>query len=175
MWKLPRFKLRTLFILQAIPAIAIGAAIWWPKSEVLPCCDEYISWYRGCGYTGQPALLGRLYFKVELPPTDSSHGIATVYLSGVDGFDPFRGYYSSGTPREEGTCFVAYEAFGTPMPDMHQMWDAICYKPNGSVGSRVQNGTGHQMYWDTKRRRVADLEFQDGHRISTELYECGGN
>lgn len=90
-WKRLRFHLAKLFALQLVVAVLISVAAHWPKSVVLPCCDDHIGWYRG--FAGQPGLLRRKFFMVELHPTGRLDGTTRVYLTDREGYSPFRGHY----------------------------------------------------------------------------------
>ena len=167
-WVSKRFHLRALLVGQLVTIILVCGIAWWPKTEVLPCCAEYVGWYRGFGYAGLRGILGKEFFKVVLPPTDHSDGTTRVYLTGEEGYVSFRGY-SYGTLREEGVCYVTYDSI-YPMPDIHKVWNAVYYTPSGEIGSRVVNGTGRQTYWNANGLVVWELELKEGKREAVHVH-----
>ena len=61
-----------------------------------------------------------------------------------------------------------------PFPDWHDLKWAKCYKPDGSLGSEVIDGTGTQMIWAQDGTKIWELELVNYQRASHTMYYPNG-
>ena len=168
-----RWALRALVVLVVI---STGLAAWWawPKSEPLPLNPRtFTGFYRGFGPAGcdTDPLFGKRYYRVRIA---DKHGHTDVFCS-KPGYNYFVGYYSSGQLREEGKCLVELTGFEDyPLADRHTVEWGKYYKPDGSLGSEIKDGTGVQVYWNLKGARTWELELKSFKRVRLAYHAPDG-
>jgi len=132
-----------------------------PKAQPFDFAPGMTGYYRGLGLESDVPFLGKSYYLVELRRDDQHWEVR--YRE--PGYNHFRGYYNDGALREEGTCLV--EILGLhdrPAPDVHNVKDGKYYKPDRSLGSEVNNGTGVQTYWTPQGVKTWQLRLDNYKR-----------
>jgi hypothetical protein len=174
MWfSILRLRVRTALLLVAIGACIAGAIINYPRSMPLPINESmYTGYYTGLGLTDDVSPVGRRFYRVHVE--DKPCGYWEVDFRAA-GYNPYRGYYPSGVLRESGECLV--EILGSPRypaPDNHAIRNARFYRPDGMLGSVVEDGTGVQTYWYPDGKLRWRLELRDYVRVQSELWDQNG-
>ena len=171
---IPRYSLRTLLIFLTVLPCGLGVLLYWPKSEPLRLNERYYTvYYRGLGWNDENSWLGKRHYKV-IQRYDESGVYSEIDFSG-EGYNSFRSYYPDGRLSQEGRCYV--EIMGSPyqpFPDTHDVPEAKCYKPDGSLGSAVENGTGTQLFWFPDGQLQWRLELKDHERVLCEMWLADG-
>ena len=92
-----------------------------------------------------------------------------------EGYSPFKGYYPDGTLREEGECLVELMgAHHQPFPDPNDVKWSKCYRPDGSLGSEVVDGTGTQTLWMPDGVKIGELQLRDYQRVKMTTWYPNG-
>ncbi len=146
--------------------------LWlWPKSCTLS--QSYIARYRGFGLDKQDGwLTGRLYYELEYAPTGPNDGLTTI--GARPGYNYFRGYYNNGVLREEGEALIEYIDDCPVMPDSDKIRWAKYYRPDGTLGSEVVDGTGVQTLWTIQGIKVWELKMQKQTRTHLSTWYPNG-
>ncbi|MHC4260015.1 MAG: toxin-antitoxin system YwqK family antitoxin, partial [Planctomycetota bacterium] len=61
-----------------------------------------------------------------------------------------------------------------PIPDEHKVLWSKCYKPDGTLCSEVENGTGTQMYWTPQGTKIWELELVNFERVRHTMWYRNG-
>ena len=169
-----QFSLRTLLLIPTLFALVVSLLWAWPKSRGLSVSPTFIGHYRGLGLWEGPGLFGRSYYRITFSSTDPEDGLCEVYFSGY-GFNRFRGEYPNGVLREEGECLVEPNGDSEdPMPDIHQVKWGNYYRPDGSLGSEIRDGTGVQIYWSREGVKLWELELRNFQRVRVSWWYPNG-
>ena len=170
-----RFGLRTLLLIPLMIGGLLAGIYAWPKSAVLPVNHHYIGHYRGLGLTGEPGFFGRNYFHftIDYRPSNPKANFWEVEFN-QEGYNAFRQYYANGQLAEEGECLVEVYNLNDPLPLFDDVRWSKCYKPDGSLGSEVKDGTGVQTGWYPNGHKSWELELRDYKRDHLRMwYENG--
>ena len=146
---------------------------WWPKSQPLSINREfYTGYYRGLGLTDDVGFFGKNYFRLVIDDGDSGYWEVDYRRPG---FNPYRGYYPNGMCREEGECFVEINGdVLDPDPDSNNVRSGKYYRPDGTLGSEVVDGTGIQTLWFPDGTKRWELVLRDYRRVRHSIwYENG--
>lgn len=136
--------------------------------------DWITAHYRGLGLnTDSTGLTGYMWTGVTMRFHDGGY-----YRAEFDspGFNPFVGYYPDGSIRETGTCMVEMVNSEPvmPSPDFHHVDSSQCYRPDGTLGSNVINGTGIQTVWTSGGTKIWELHLENHARtFRRSWYENG--
>ena len=168
----------------------VGAGALWVFSEKdIPHStneDWITGHYRGLGQDVESTgLIGYMWTGVTLRFEDGGYWRMDFE---EPGFNPFVGYYPDGSVREVGTCMVEMVNSGPvmPSPDFHHVDSSQCYRPDGTLGSEVIDGTGIQTVWSPGGIKLWELHLEnhvrtlrrswhDNGQLQTEQrYEQGG-
>jgi hypothetical protein len=164
-------KLRALII---IIVLFLGVFAWWawPKSHTLSCSPYHTSHYRGFGLPGaEDPVLGKKYYRVTFAYEDTR---LEVEYKGPR-YNNFKRFYPDGTLAEEGKCMVElYDLPLQPVPDESNLLWSKCYKPDGTLCSEVENGTGIQTYWTPQGVKIWELELVDFERARHSMWYPNG-
>lgn len=168
-----RFSLKTLLLVPAVVSIVLVGLWWWPKSQPLSINEAfYTGYYRGFGLTDDGGVLGKQFFRLVID--DGNHGYWEVDYS-QPGFNPYRGFYPNGVCREEGECFVEINGGALdPAPDSNDVQSGKYYKPNGTLGSEVADGTGKQTLWYLDGTKRWELVLRDHERVRHSMWYQNG-
>jgi hypothetical protein len=161
-----QFSLRTLLLIPTLFALVVAILWAWPKSRGLSIGLDYIGHYRGLGLWEGPGPFGRSYYRLTFHSTDAEDGLCEVYFSGY-GFNRFREKYPNGVFRQEGECLVEPNGFpeADPLPDIHHVKWGKHYRPDGSLGSEIRDGTGVQIFWSPEGVKLWELELRNFQRV----------
>ena len=163
-------KLRTLIIMIVL-FLSVFAWWAWPKSHTLAASPFLVGHYTGFGIPGiQNRILGKRYYLV----TFSYEDIKLEVKYERPGYNRFRRFYRDGRLAEEGECMVELYNAGEPTPDESDVLWSKCYKPDGTLGSDVKNGTGTQIHWNTQCVKISELELADFKRIRHTMWYPDG-
>ena len=159
-----------LFILAAIPITWYA----WPKSMPHPVSPDYMQFlYRGFAINDGTSIFGKQLFAVAMENEfDGSHWRVECI---TEKYNPYKAYYSDGTLLHEGECMNQFMYFADgPYPDWYDVRWAKCYKPDGSLGSEVIDGTGTQMIWLQDGTKIWELKLANYQRAAhTKWYPNG--
>lgn len=164
-------KLRVLIV---VIIALLGLFTWWawPKSHTLSGSPYHKGHYRGFGIQGlENPVFGKHYYRVTFAYEDTY--MQTEYKG--PGYNNFRRRYPDGTLAEEGQCMV--ELYGSPLqpiPDEHNVLWSKCYKPDGTLCSEVENGTGTQVHWTPQGVRIWELELVNFQRVRHTMWHRNG-
>ncbi len=144
----------------------------YPKSQVLEFSPTMVGHYRGFGILPDDTfLLGRSYYHVTETHREAYFEIQYRH----PGYNSFQGFYNDGTLREEGECFVEPLGFyNQPCPDISNVRTGKCYKPDGTLGSEIKNGSGVQIYWTDEGVKTWELEVRDFKRVRHSMWYPNG-
>lgn len=181
-----RSRVLTITVATVIAlAGAAALAVFWEKDMPHPANEERISvHFRGLGLNDSTGFLGRKWTGISLRYLDGSHYRVDYE---APGYNAFAGYYPDGSRREVGTCMVWVLEVDTtmPYPDFSDVEESRCYKPDGTLGSEVRDGTGVQTIWNPDGTKVSEQHLEkhvrtlqrnwhDNGQLSVELrYEEG--
>ena len=164
-----------LVVIIAVMATVVLLVGWglYPKSMPHPVNTEYATaYYRGFGVPGAPGLLGRLWGRVEMSEID---GGTWVFEYEHEGYNNFRRYYANGDIREEGECWVEIMGFQSqPFPDDTNLRSCKCYRPDGTLGSEVRNGTGTETGWTAEGVKIWEGVLKDYVRQKHSIWFPNG-
>ncbi len=169
--------MKRILFFYLILTIIIGTPIsWyaWPKSlphQMSP--SDMRLYYRGFGFNDGTGIFGRRWYAVTFDPEhDGSHWQFKFIDSG---YNPYKAFYSDGSLQQEGKCRI--EIMGleyAPYPNWSDLEWAKCYRPDGSLGSKIVDGTGTQTQWMQDGTKVWELELVDYERVAhTRWYPNG--
>lgn len=181
----PAIRVRGMLLLVALAACGLASFIAWPRSmPLLPDEDRYTGYFTGLGLVDDASPLGRRFYRVHID--DGPCGFMDVDVRG-DGqapfreglshgaYYPYRGHYPDGTLREEGECRVKFLGLPIqPSPDNHDIRNGRFYKPDGSLGSVVRDGSGVQIYWYPDGRIRWRLELKNYNRVLSQMWDREG-
>ncbi len=104
--------------------------------------------------------MGTSYYRITFP-ADPDDGRLVIDFEG-QGYNTYTAYYPNGKVRERGECLVDTDFQGLELyPDDHNVLWCKCYKPDGTVGSEVKDGTGVQTRWSTDGQKRLELCLKD--------------
>ncbi|MEM7227524.1 MAG: hypothetical protein AAF432_01785 [Planctomycetota bacterium] len=91
------------------------------------------------------------------------------------GINEFTGYYPDGTVREQGTILISMVDIlpSMPLPDGDPV-TSQCFKPDGSLGSEVVDGTGVQTIWLADGTKVWELHLKNSSRVHLRSWHDNG-
>ena len=98
--------------------------------------------------------------------------LRSVTNRGEGYYADYKGYYASGQLKEEGKIFV--ECYDQPFPDRHMVWEGKYYRPDGTLGSTVSQGTGTQTLWYPNGQVMWELELVNGKRVHCKQFMDDG-
>jgi len=123
-------------------------------------------------YWGNNGFIGRHFYRIVA--NEGDYGYWEVEVRGA-GWNRYRGYYPDGSLREEGEIDVSYRGIPPePQPDHHNVKWGNYYRPDGTLGARVRDGTGEQILWYPNGRLRWKLVLKDYKRIAFEHWTDGG-
>jgi hypothetical protein len=160
----------TLAILVAV--ILAGLCTYWayPKKITMDVHPSYTGYYRGFGLDDSQGFFGKRFAKVLWQESDG-YGICWTKK---DGYNPYKRWYDNGSIRGEGECLVLISGWKQPMVDWNDLKWANCYRPDGSVGSEVRDGTGIQTIWSEPGVKIWELELKDYKRVQLKQWYPSG-
>ena len=167
---------RILFFYLTL-TIIIGTPIsWyaWPKSIPHPMSSSDMRlYYRGLGFNDGTGIFAQRWYAVTFDPENDGSHWQVEFIE--PGYNPFKAYYAGGTLQQEGECLIELMGFENgPYPDWHNLRWAKCYKPDGSLGSEIIDGTGTQMIWMQDGTKAWELELVNYQRaVHTMWYPNG--
>jgi hypothetical protein len=168
----------TICVVLAIVVVTLSGLIAWinsPKSIPLRYSPTiFTGHYRG------NEIIGQKFFKVVC--NEGNLGYWEVEIN-EPGWNRYRGYYPNGILSQEGEINVPFgDNPPEPQPDHSDVKWGKYYKPDGTLSSEIQNGTGEQILWfpngnirwkmvlkDYKRVKV-EMWAEDGKLITQETY-----
>jgi len=148
-------------IVNVLILVFMGLTGWclYPKAMPHPMGGMFTAYYKGFGLPGASGLLGKHWGRVEMLVDD---GTKFVFQFKKEGYNPFKGYYPDGTISEEGECLVELMGFhNQPYPDSSSVRTSKCYLPDGTLASKVENGTGIQTYWTPNGVQLWELVLKE--------------
>jgi hypothetical protein len=163
-------KLRTLIIIILVFLSVFG---WWawPKKHTLSVSRYHVGHYTGFGIAGaESPVFGKRYYLV----TVTYDGFKLEVKYDRPGYNPFKRSYPDGTLAEEGECMVECYDPAEPVPDESDLLWSRCYKPDGTLGSEVKNGTGTQIYWSPEGVKIWELELVDFKKVRSSIWHPNG-
>ncbi len=167
---------KAVIVVLAVAVISAIPVIWYlvPKSEPHPMNEEYFTaHYRGFGLTNDNSIFGKRWYAVTFILPDD--GGRYRYEFNREGYNPFKGFYPDGTLREEGECYVEVMGFhDQPFPAHENLKWTKCYRPDGSLGSRVEGGTGTQTIWTPDGTKTWELELKNFKRVKLTQWHRNG-
>jgi hypothetical protein len=147
--------------------IALAAVVFWPKRMPFSINPRYAGCYWGNDW------VGRHFYRVIV--NDEPLGWWEANVS-RPGYNRYRGYYPDGTLREEGEIMVTYLlANPEPFADVHQVKWGKYYRPDGTLGSEVRDGTGEQTWWYLNGKPRWRLAVREGKRVLLEHWDETGD
>lgn len=125
----------------------------------------------GC-YWGDDGFFGRHYYSVFA--NEGINGYLEFDVK-VVGWNRYRAFYPDGVLREEGEIDVSLTGLPkVPFPDQHKVKWGNYYRPDGSLGSTVRDGTGEQMIWYPNGQLRWKLVLKNYERVSLEMWSEQG-
>ena len=92
-----------------------------------------------------------------------------------EGYNPYKAFYSDGSLQQEGECRIKIMGFEyAPYPNWSDLDWAKCYRPDGSLGSEVVDGTGTQTQWMPDGTKVWELELVNHKRVAHTMWYPNG-
>jgi len=160
-----------LLVLFLILAVAIGTYWTFPKRTPMEISPNVTGFYRGFGLHDGKGILGKNYFKISW---NEYSVLVECSVRGM-GFNRYRCWYPSGALLEEGECLVESSGFyHQPVVDRHHVKWAKCYKPDGSLGSEISNGTGVQTNWTSGGTKIWELQLKNYKRVKLRTWYSSG-
>ncbi len=155
-----------VFVLVAA-SCAAAYIVFSPKKTPLSLNPDIFTGY----YWGND-FLGRHYYRVVA--ADEPYGYWKVDVHGP-GYNSYQGYYGNGKLREEGAIKVTFRCLPPePQPDNGDVEWANYYRPDGTLGAQIRDGTGEQIFWypdGTVRWKLVVKNFQP---VSHEMWGPDG-
>ena len=150
-----------------------------PKSEVSTVYSGMTLHYYGFEFSNSNDIWGKKYYKAVCAEGDCGYYVTSLYSAGIENengfYAPYKGFYANGQLKEEGEILV--ESFGLPgkpFPDRHNVLNGKYYKPDGTLGSVVSQGTGTQTLWYPNGQMQWELELLDGQRVRCKQFSESG-
>jgi hypothetical protein len=167
------FSLQSWLGVVAVLALILGVSICLPRKTALSLNEKiYTGYFRGLGITDSDSFLGRRFYKIVA--SDAPYGYWEVDFKHA-GYNEYRGYYSNGKLREKGWCYVGmHDIPRQPCPDNHDIKDGYYYRPDGTLGSTIKNGSGIQTYWYPNGDVRWRLILKDYRRLSAQNWAENG-
>ncbi len=169
--------MKRILFFYLILTIIIGTPIsWytWPKSiphQMSP--SDMRLYYRGFGFNDGTGIFGKRWYAVTFDPEDDGSHWQFEFIE--PGYNPFKAYYADGTLQQEGECLIEVMGFENgPYPDWHNLRWAKCYRPDGSLGSEVIDGTGIQTQWMPGGTKTWELELLNYQRTAHTMWYPNG-
>ena len=156
-----------------IVLILVAFLAWiWPKSQAFGFSPNMVGYYRGFGILEENIfLIGKSYYLVT---EERNHAYYEVEYR-HPGYNHFRGFYDNGVLREEGECFVELSGFyNRPCPEISDVRIGKYFKPDGTLGSEVRDGSGVQTYWTDDGVKIWELETRDFKRVRHSIWYPNG-
>ena len=154
------------FAVLLLLALGIFWLAWHEKSVTLGLHKSYTGYYRGL-FNSE-----KRFHRVEV---DEGSGVRWIVDIDGEGWNTYRGYYADGTLREEGEIHVYPNGpYKELTPDRHVVRWGRFYKPDGSLGSEIKDGTGDQMLWYPNGQVAWHMKQVNGKRVSAQLWQPNG-
>lgn len=168
-----RILLHPIVVILIVLVCGFVIAWGWPKS-VEHSGTRTVAEYRGFGpsteFSGK--ILGPKYYRLSQRKPD---GFTLVVDFAEVGYNPFEARYADGTLCGKGTCRVeASGADDVPIPDFNDLKDAEFYKRDGTLASKVTNGTGTQSLYFPNGVKDWELELRDYKRFHLRMFYSNG-
>jgi hypothetical protein len=159
---------KILLVLMLLAGTCAAASIvFWPKTTPLSLNPNIFTGY----YWGND-FLGRYFYRVVA--SEGPYGYWEVDAK-APGYNSYRGYYADGKLREEGEIKVTYRGLPPePQPDNSDVKWANYYRPDGSLGGQVRDGTGEQILWYPDGKLRWKLVVKNFQRVSHEHWAPDG-
>ena len=155
-----------------ILVLGVFVAWVWPKSQVMGFSPNAVGHYRGFGIVGEDIFLFARSFYLVTHKTD--YGYYQVQYH-HPGYNSFKGFYNNGALREEGECFVELDgAYNQPCPDISDVRIGKYCKPDGTLGSEINDGSGVKTYWTDDGVKIWELERRDFKRVRHSMWYRNG-
>jgi len=148
-----------------------------PKTEIVPHWPGYTLYYCGLEIFDSNNILGKRYYKVVVSEGNLGYWVTFLSAGGINSYHSYKGFYASGQLKEEGEIFVEYFDFDLPpkpLPDRHIVWNGRYYKPDGTLGSEISQGTGTQTLWFSNGQIQWELELIDAVRVRHKHFREDG-
>ena len=123
--------------------------------------------------SGCDGVLGKLYYKAQVSEGNYGFWIVSIRSVGKSSYCPYKGFYPNGQIKEEGQIFVEWGS-GKPFPDRHMVWNGKYYRPDGTLGSTVSQGTGTQTLWYPNGQLWWELELDNCERVRAQQFSVDG-
>ncbi len=157
-----------LVLLLLLGGSSIAWAVFRPKQVPLSLNPAIYTGY----YWGNDGFLGRHFYAVVAD--EGRNGYWEVEVKGP-GWNRYRGYYPDGTLREVGEIHVEYSNYPPePHPDEHNVKWGNYYRPDGTIGAQIRDGTGEQVLWYPDGKLRWKLVLRDYKRVMDELWAEDG-
>lgn len=173
---MPRYNLRSLFMLTLLLGLAMSMPHWAPRSQSITRDKSAIGYYTGLGISDGSGYFGknwyRLVYHESQDDSDRLNGRWVIDISRSD-YSSFRGYYATGVLREEGQCMVVLDGTG-PQPDWLDIQRAKFYDPNGELVSEIKNGNGQLVRFFSNGGRHLHIDFADGEIVYAKRWYRNG-
>ncbi len=154
------------FVVLFMIALGIFWLAWHEKSVTMSINRSYTGYYRGLSNSE------KRFHRVEV---DEGSGVKWIVDIQGEGWNSYRGYYSNGTLREEGEIHVFANGIEKELtPDRHVVRWGRYYKPDGSLGSEIKDGTGDQILWFLNGQICWHMKQVDGKRVSDQMWQPDG-
>lgn len=148
--------------------LAIAIPLFGPKEIPLSMNPRMFTGY----YWGNDSILGRHFYKVRAD--EGSFGYWEVEVKG-SGYSSYRGYYPDGTIREIGEIMVKFgDIPPEPQPDETDVKWGKYFRPDGTLASEVQDGTGEMTLWHPNGQIRWRLILKDYERVEHEHWDQDG-
>ena len=165
------------FLMLSLVATWCGLSCKMEISDVSP---DVMLYYYGLGILDLESysIFGRVYYKTVTMEGSAGYYITDIRSVGINhkgGLCSYKGFYANGQLKEEGEIFVEYTNYPKqPYPDRHDVWNGKYYKPDGTLGSEISQGTGTQKLWYPNGQLRWELELRDGNRAWCKQYSEDG-
>ena len=160
-----------LSTLAVLLALAVGCCLY-SKSEISTSWEDATLYYRGFGFSENNNIWGKMYYKIVVSEYDCGYWVTTFRSAG---FNHYKGFYANGKLKEEGEISVGlWGYYDKPLPDRHMVRNGKYYRPDGTLGSTVSQGTGTQMLWYPNGQLRWELELVNGERVQLKTFKEDG-
>lgn len=166
-------RLHLYLVLALLVGLLVGLAtlaVSVEKTRTLETSSKWSASYSGLGIVDSNGVFGFQYreFLIDDLPN------RTWSVSRVNSdCHPMVGYYPDGSICAKGFCRI--EGTGRNMyPLIDEVCEATTYKPDGTVGSRVVNGTGRFALYFPDGTLNWEFVFADYERISYSHWDEDG-
>jgi hypothetical protein len=167
-------RVRRSIVVLAFPIVLCGWTLW-PKVYSPPSHPGWTAYFLGLDLRNGPGILGRLYYLLTISgDPDLGDGEWRIRILCQDCAD-FKRFYPDRELLAEGKCRM--ELIGSPLFPCPR-WDSVewanCYKPDGTIGSQVRNGTGNMVSYALDGSKSEELELRDFQRVRFSSWYSNG-